>query len=57
MQAHGVGVVTYSPLARGILTGKYQAGKEPPVGSRAARNDADEAGWNGARRVWRRRKR
>lgn len=36
---HGVGVVSYSPLARGILTGKYRAGKPFPEGSRAARND------------------
>ena len=36
---HGVGVVSYSPLARGILTGKYRSGSAPPEGSRAARND------------------
>ena len=36
---HGVGVVAYSPLARGILTGKYKPGAEFPQGSRAARND------------------
>lgn len=36
---HGVGVVTYSPLARGILTGKYLPGQEFPEGSRAARQD------------------
>jgi aryl-alcohol dehydrogenase-like predicted oxidoreductase len=36
---HGVGVVTYSPLARGILTGKYRPGESFPQGSRAARND------------------
>jgi aryl-alcohol dehydrogenase-like predicted oxidoreductase len=34
-----VGVVSYSPLARGILTGKYKAGAPFPAGSRAARND------------------
>ncbi|MBI5759739.1 MAG: aldo/keto reductase [Planctomycetales bacterium] len=34
-----IGVVTYSPLARGILTGKYKAGQPFPEGSRAARND------------------
>jgi len=39
-QQHGVGVVNYSPLARGVLTGKYRPGTEPPVGSRAARGDA-----------------
>ena len=38
-QEHGIGVVSYSPLARGILTGKYQPGQEFPEGSRAARSD------------------
>jgi aryl-alcohol dehydrogenase-like predicted oxidoreductase len=33
----GIGVVPYSPLARGVLTGKYSAGT--PEGSRAARGD------------------
>lgn len=36
---YGVGVVAYSPLARGVLTGKYQPGVEPASGSRAARGD------------------
>jgi aryl-alcohol dehydrogenase-like predicted oxidoreductase len=36
---HGVGVVSYSPLARGILTGKYKPGTTYPDDSRAARND------------------
>jgi len=36
---HGLGVVTYSPLARGILTAKYKPGEAFPEGSRAARND------------------
>jgi aryl-alcohol dehydrogenase-like predicted oxidoreductase len=36
---YGVGVVSYSPLARGILTGKYKPGQPFPEGSRAARND------------------
>jgi aryl-alcohol dehydrogenase-like predicted oxidoreductase len=35
----GVGVVSYSPLARGILSGKYKAGEPFPAGSRASRND------------------
>jgi aryl-alcohol dehydrogenase-like predicted oxidoreductase len=35
----GLGVVPYSPLARGVLTGKYQPGAKPPEGSRAARED------------------
>ena len=36
---YGIGVVSYSPLARGILSGKYRAGQPYPEGSRAARND------------------
>ncbi|MEO7151634.1 MAG: aldo/keto reductase [Burkholderiaceae bacterium] len=35
----GVGVVGYSPLARGVLTGKYREGAAPEAGSRAARAD------------------
>ena len=35
----GLGVVCYSPLARGVLTAKYTPGKTPPPGSRAARRD------------------
>jgi len=38
-QEHRVGVVTYSPLARGILTGKYKSVDAPPEGTRASRND------------------
>jgi aryl-alcohol dehydrogenase (NADP+) len=36
---HGIGVVPYSPLARGILTGKYAPGAEPPPESRVGRKD------------------
>jgi len=36
---HGLGVVTYSPLARGVLTGKYTWGSNPPPDSRLARQD------------------
>ena len=36
---YGIGVVPYSPLARGVLTGKYQKGAEPPAESRAGRKD------------------
>jgi aryl-alcohol dehydrogenase-like predicted oxidoreductase len=36
---YGIGVVPYSPLARGVLTGKYAPGKEPPAESRAGRKD------------------
>lgn len=35
----GVGTVCYSPLARGILTGKYRPGAEPDADSRAGRAD------------------
>src|SRR5450631_4333183 len=36
---YGIGVVAYSPFARGVLSGKYAPGAAPPQGSRAARND------------------
>ena len=35
----GIGVVPYSPLARGILSGKYASVDKLPEGSRAARQD------------------
>jgi aryl-alcohol dehydrogenase-like predicted oxidoreductase len=31
----GIGQVVFSPLAQGVLTGKYEAGQQPPAGSRA----------------------
>jgi len=36
---HGIGVVPYSPLARGVLAGKYAPGSKPPEGTRAGRGD------------------
>jgi aryl-alcohol dehydrogenase-like predicted oxidoreductase len=33
---HGLGNIVYSPLAQGVLTGKYRPGQPPPAGSRAA---------------------
>jgi aryl-alcohol dehydrogenase-like predicted oxidoreductase len=33
---HGIGNVVFSPLAHGVLTGKYVPGQPPPPGSRAA---------------------
>jgi aryl-alcohol dehydrogenase-like predicted oxidoreductase len=36
--AFGIGIIPYSPLAGGVLTGKYEAGKAPPPDTRAARN-------------------
>jgi len=37
---YGIGVVSYSPLARGVLTGKYVPDQPAPEGTRAGRNDA-----------------
>ncbi|MGA5300840.1 aldo/keto reductase family protein [Nucisporomicrobium flavum] len=31
----GLGQVVFSPIAQGVLTGKYEPGKQPPAGSRA----------------------
>ncbi len=36
---YGIGVAPYSPLARGVLTGKYAPGGKVPEDSRAARKD------------------
>lgn len=36
---YGLGVVPYSPIARGVLTGKYPPGQVPPENSRVARGD------------------
>jgi aryl-alcohol dehydrogenase-like predicted oxidoreductase len=35
-RAQGVGMIPYTPLASGILTGKYRAGQDPPPGTRLA---------------------
>ena len=35
-----VGVVPYSPIARGVLSGKYAPGSKPDAGTRAGRGDA-----------------
>jgi aryl-alcohol dehydrogenase-like predicted oxidoreductase len=32
---HGIGQIVWSPLAQGVLTGKYRKGEAPPAGSRA----------------------
>jgi aryl-alcohol dehydrogenase-like predicted oxidoreductase len=36
---HGIGVVPYSPIARGVLAGKYAPGAAPGQGTRAGRGD------------------
>jgi len=43
----GLGVIPYSPLARGVLTGKYDPKAPPPPDTRAGRNDKRmlEAEW------------
>ncbi len=35
-EREGIGQVVFSPLAQGVLTGKYQPGQAPPADSRAA---------------------
>ena len=35
-QREGIGIINFSPLAQGILTGKYKPGEAPPEGSRAS---------------------
>lgn len=35
-ESEAVGVIVYSPLGRGLLTGKYRQGEAPPQGSRGA---------------------
>jgi aryl-alcohol dehydrogenase-like predicted oxidoreductase len=36
---YGIGVTCYSPVARGVLTGKYAPGRPPAEGTRVARGD------------------
>lgn len=38
---HGLGNIVFSPLAQGVLTGKYKAGQPPPADSRAANPDTN----------------
>jgi aryl-alcohol dehydrogenase-like predicted oxidoreductase len=40
-EEHGISQVVWSPLAQGVLTGKYEPGEPPPADSRAA---SDEMG-------------
>ena len=35
-EANGIGQIVFSPLAQGVLTGKYRPGEPPPEDSRAA---------------------
>ncbi len=36
---HGISQIVWSPLAQGVLTGKYKPGEAPPEGSRATSSD------------------
>ncbi|WP_208559968.1 aldo/keto reductase family protein [Marinilactibacillus kalidii] len=38
-ESHGMGQIVFSPLAQGVLTGKYKPNGEIPEGSRAANKD------------------
>ncbi|MCQ6555609.1 aldo/keto reductase family protein [Streptomyces sp. C10-9-1] len=42
-EREGLGQIVWSPLAQGVLTGKYRPGQPPPEGSRAA--DEVGSGW------------
>jgi aryl-alcohol dehydrogenase-like predicted oxidoreductase len=39
---HGIGNLAFSPLAHGVLTGKYKPGEAPPAGSRAASGEMNK---------------
>ncbi|KXG43970.1 aldo/keto reductase family protein [Tepidibacillus decaturensis] len=41
-EAHGIGQVVFSPLAQGVLTGKYKKGAPAPAGSRGADPEASQ---------------
>jgi len=41
-ERHGLGSVVFSPLAQGILTGKYEPGQPPPSGSRGADDQSNQ---------------
>ncbi|GAB3569350.1 aldo/keto reductase [Amycolatopsis endophytica] len=43
-QAHGLGVVLYSPLAGGLLTGKYRRGEHGRLSARAGGTSVEDTG-------------
>jgi aryl-alcohol dehydrogenase-like predicted oxidoreductase len=45
-QRHAIGVIAYSPLNGGWLTGKYRRDTPPPAGSRAANRFYSRAWWD-----------
>lgn len=42
-EANGISQIVWSPLAQGVLTGKYRPGQAPPPDSRAANSDMNVA--------------
>jgi len=42
---HGIGMIVYSPLAQGVLSGKYKPGAAAPEGTRAAARPDDMWGY------------
>ena len=42
-EANGISQIVWSPLAQGVLTGKYRPGQTPPPDSRAANSDMNVA--------------
>jgi aryl-alcohol dehydrogenase-like predicted oxidoreductase len=44
-EKEGVGQIVWSPLAQGILTGKYAPGTSPPADTRATGPEGGEMGW------------
>jgi aryl-alcohol dehydrogenase-like predicted oxidoreductase len=38
-EEHGISLIVWSPLAQGVLTGKYKPGNPPPPGTRAAHDE------------------
>jgi 1-deoxyxylulose-5-phosphate synthase len=41
-QNNGISQIVWSPLAQGVLTGKYRPGEAPPADSRAAHSEMGE---------------
>ena len=39
----GISQIVWSPMAQGVLSGKYQTGQAPPEGSRAAHDEAGQS--------------
>ncbi|GAB3201420.1 aldo/keto reductase family protein [Geodermatophilus arenarius] len=42
-QREGVSQIVWSPLAQGVLTGKYRPGEQPPADSRAGHSEAGQS--------------